>query len=92
MNNRPKDLDASDYEADALGMYEEEMQSLADSLDGMDPYTVISIIADREGTDASQVLDSKWVKDLIQFSQSNPERAFAAIRRMSELDEVISKF
>jgi hypothetical protein len=70
----------------------EEIQSqLGEHLDGMDPFLVLSIIADAQGDDIATLLASHLGKDLIRATQSNPKRAFNALRRMGRLEEMIAE-
>ena len=91
MTNPPKDLDQGDVNADAITMYEKEIEELGEELDGCDLFTVISIVADSVGDFLPEALGSSLYKDLIRATQSNPEKAYTALLRMIELDNAIAE-
>jgi hypothetical protein len=92
MINRPKendmkDLDQSDVNRDAETMYQTELDELGDRLDGADLFSIIQILRD---WDDSLTLESSVIRDMIQFTQSNPAQALTTLKRMIELDDAIS--
>lgn len=62
-----------------------------DSLDGGDIIGVLITVADHEEMDLLEFLDTRLASDLIETTQSNPERATAIIRDWAILDRDIAE-
>lgn len=85
-----KDLDQSDVNADAETMMSEEIERLGEDLEGADLMTIIMILESHDLLDSDAPLNSKMVQEMIACTQSNPQKAHAALERMIELDNAIA--
>lgn len=86
--NPMKDLDQSDVNKDAEDMMTKEIEQLSEDLDGCDLYSIIMVLVGEDIIDDD--LDSRVIKQLIHTTQSNPEKAYAALVRIKELDDAIA--
>lgn len=69
---------------------EQEMLD-TDSLEGADIIGILICVADADEMDLLEFLDTRLASDLIEISQSNPERSTAIIREWAELDRRIAE-
>ncbi len=90
MTNSPKDLDQANVEADARRMMEDTLDRLSNDIDPLDLGMVLETIADMVGGSMTSVLDSPLGIELMRCSQSNPERADAAIRESIRIHDAIN--
>lgn len=64
------------------------MSDLSDNLDPGDIFSIIQMLRD---ADDSLTLESPIIRDIIQFTQSNPTRSTAIIAEMIDLDDQIAE-
>lgn len=69
---------------------EKEQVEWGDNTDPMDLFTAIMVLSQEE-EDPRDFLQSSLYSELLQATQSNPDKAHAAILKMLELDDKIQE-
>ena len=70
---------------------EAQMERLPDT-DGVDLYTVLSMIADDQSEFMEDFIHTRLAWDIINASQSNPKEAHTVLKRLVRMDNAIARY
>ena len=70
---------------------EQQMERLPET-DGVDLYTVLSMIADDQSEFMEDFIHTRLAWDIINASQSNPKASHAVLKRLVRMDNAISQY
>jgi len=75
-----------------IPILEDRIQQLAEDLDPGDMLGVLAAIADHEGMELQEFLETGYALDLLNITQSNYDRSVNRMRRIARLDDAIATY
>lgn len=80
----------NDAKVRATHKLEDAQSQLGDDLEGMDIFSLLMMVSNDTGDDPEHTLGSHLFKEILRFSQSNPNKSYQILKEMIDLDNQIA--